>query len=108
MKPIRNYSDGQWLLLLWTFIVLFLITGLAISKLVLAVAILGALAAAYTTYLYVRERIGSSGSGSIFGRATPSSGASDRSAPDLPQNRPTPGPRSSQTSDTDLNDGGTP
>jgi hypothetical protein len=108
MKPIRDYSDGQWLLLLWAFIVVFLITGLAISRPVLIVAILAALAAAYTTYLYVRERIGSSGSGSIFDRATPTTEASNPPAADPFRHRPSPGPRSSQTSDTDLNEGGTP
>jgi hypothetical protein len=68
MKPIRDYSDGQWLLLLWAFIVLFLIAGLAMSTLVLVVAIVAAIGAAYTTYLYARERIGRSPSGSLFGR----------------------------------------
>src|SRR4051812_23674116 len=54
MKPIRNYSDGQWLLLLWGFVLLFLVVGIFISTLVLVVAVLGALTAAYTSYLYVR------------------------------------------------------
>jgi hypothetical protein len=108
MKPIRDYSDGQWLLLLWAFIGIFLVTGLAISKLVLVVAILAALGAAYTTFLYVRERIGNSPSGSIFGRATPAAGTGNPPAEDPAPNRPSPGPRSSQTSDADLNEGGTP
>src|SRR3954449_4328337 len=55
MKPIRNYSDGQWLLLLWGFVLLFLLTGIFISTLVLVVSVLGALGAGYTTYLYVRS-----------------------------------------------------
>ncbi len=54
MKPIRNYSDGQWLLLLWGFILFFLVVGIFLSTLVLIVAVLGALGAAYTTYLYLR------------------------------------------------------
>jgi hypothetical protein len=68
MKPIRDYNDGQWLLLLWAFIVIFLIAGLAMSTPVLVVAILAAVGAAYTTYLYARERIGRSPTGSLFDR----------------------------------------
>jgi hypothetical protein len=54
MKPIRNYSDGQWLLLLWGFVLMFLLVGIFISTLVLVIAVLGALGAGYTTYLYLR------------------------------------------------------
>ena len=82
MKPIRDYNDGQWLLLLWAFIVVFLVTGSRSAQPVLVVAILAALAAAYTTYLYLRERIGRSPTGSVFGRTTPTRGEPDRRAPD--------------------------
>lgn len=54
MKPIRNYSDGQWLLLLWAFVLLFLVTGVFLSTLVLVVAIFGAIGAVYTSFLYLR------------------------------------------------------
>ena len=108
MKPIRNYNDGQWLLLLWAFIILFLITGLAISNLVLVVAILAAIAAGYTTFLYVREQIGQSPTGSVFGRSAPAAGPARPAEEDPPHDRPSPGPRSSQTSDADVNEGGTP
>ena len=86
MKPIRQYSDGQWLLLLWAFIVVFLVTGAFISKPVLVVAILAAAGAAYTTFLYVRENTGGSS-------------ARNRSASD-----PAPG----QAPDADPHEGGTP
>jgi|tagenome__1003787_1003787.scaffolds.fasta_scaffold19570404_2 hypothetical protein len=59
MKPIRNYSDGQWLLLLWGLIVLFLLGGLFLgSTAVVVVAVLGGVGAGYTTYLYVQNAAG--------------------------------------------------
>ncbi len=55
MKPIRNYSDGEWLLLLWAFVLLFLAAGLFLgSTAVTIVAVLGALGAGYTTFIYLR------------------------------------------------------
>jgi hypothetical protein len=69
VKPIRDYSDGQFLLLFWAFVVLFL--GAAVltsSRLVLAVTVLGALTACYTTYVYVADRLGRSPVISVFGR----------------------------------------
>jgi hypothetical protein len=69
VKPIRNYSDGEWLLLMWTFVVLFLAAGLAISRTVLVVAVLGALAAGYTTFLYVADRTGRSTTITLFGHS---------------------------------------
>ena len=68
MKPIRAYSDGQWLLLLWAFIVFFLIAGLFLHITALvAVALLGGAGAGYTTYLYVQNSTGTPGSGSSEG-----------------------------------------
>jgi hypothetical protein len=56
MKPIRDYSEGQWLLLMWGFVVFFLVTGLFLgSKAVVAVSILGGAGAGYTTFLYVQQ-----------------------------------------------------
>jgi hypothetical protein len=87
MKPIRDYNDGQWLLLLWAFIVLFLIVGLTLSTPVLVVAILAAVAASYTTYLYMREVIGRSPNGSLFdrlGRTSTTTVGGDQSGPATP------------------------
>ena len=92
MKPIRDYNDGQWLLLLWAFIVVFLVTGFAISTPVLVVAILAALGAGYTTYLYVREQIGQRPSRPLASEAPGSETESSRAEP----------------SDADTNEGGTP
>jgi hypothetical protein len=59
VKPIRAYSDGQWLLLLWAFIVFFLIAGLFLHITALVVvALLGGAGAGYTTYLYVQTSTG--------------------------------------------------
>jgi hypothetical protein len=64
VKPIRDYSDGQWLLLLWAFIVLFLIAGLFLGITALVViALLGGAGAGYTTYLYVQNSTGTPGNG---------------------------------------------
>jgi hypothetical protein len=80
MKPIRDYNDGQWLLLLWAFIVVFLVTGFAISTPVLLVAILAALGAAYTTYLYVREQIGARSRGTTLPPDSAGAGPDEPSA----------------------------
>jgi hypothetical protein len=62
VKPIRAYSDGQWLLLLWAFIVLFLVAGLFLGITALVViALLGGAGAGYTTYLYVQNSTGAAG-----------------------------------------------
>ncbi|HSP39769.1 MAG TPA: hypothetical protein VLR26_18670 [Frankiaceae bacterium] len=93
MKPIRDYSDGQWLLLLWAFIVVFLVAGVAISTPVLIVAILAALGAGYTTYLYVREQIAQRSDGTLPSEGTPPSDGSTADA---------------DPSSADTNEGGTP
>jgi hypothetical protein len=58
VKPIRDYSEGQWLLLLWAFIVLFLLAGIALGVLPLVViSLIAAAGAGYTTYLYVQQNV---------------------------------------------------
>jgi hypothetical protein len=96
MKPIRDYNDGQWLLLLWAFIVAFLIVGLALSTPVLVVALIAALGAAYTTVLYARERIGRSPSGSLFGRSGGTT-VIDTVEPGRPTPNPNPQPAPHET-----------
>ncbi len=62
MKPIRAYSEGQWLLLLWGFIVFFLVAGLFLGiTALIVVALLGGAGAGYTTYLYVQASTGGAG-----------------------------------------------
>jgi hypothetical protein len=62
MKPIRSYSDGQWLVLLWAFVALFLIAGLFLGIAALVViSLLGAAGAGFTTFVYVRELTGPRG-----------------------------------------------
>jgi hypothetical protein len=71
VKPIRAYSDGQWLLLLWGFIVLFLIAGLFLGiTALIVVALLGGAGAGYTTYLYVQNSTGAAGNGPNEGGRT--------------------------------------
>jgi len=56
VKAIRDYSDGQWLLFQWAVIAVVLVTGLSFSSTAMVVlALLAAVGAAYTTYLYIRQ-----------------------------------------------------
>ena len=56
MKPIRNYSEGEWLLLLWGAIAFVLIAGLFLGVVaMIVIALLAAAGAGYTTFLYVQQ-----------------------------------------------------
>ena len=65
MKPIRDYTEGQWLILLWAFIAFFLLFGLFIGSFgVVVISVLGGAGAGYTTYLYVQNATGAQPPGS--------------------------------------------
>ncbi|MFX6250533.1 hypothetical protein ABTF88_21520, partial [Acinetobacter baumannii] len=53
---VRDYSEGEWLLLLWGAIAFVLIAGLFLGVIAMVViALLAAAGAGYTPFLYVQQ-----------------------------------------------------